>query len=122
MPRHLARLEGLDDVHAATAARAWRRQDARLVGVRLGRFGLGRRRRHGQQRAGDVIGAVAVGEQAIVADSVEAFWQDVQQEAPDDLARMQAHRLPALGPVVPEARILSDAVVLPAERDATVVG
>ena len=51
MPGRLAGLEGLDDVHAGTAARAWRRQDARLVGAGHDGLGLGWRRRDGQQLA-----------------------------------------------------------------------
>jgi hypothetical protein len=49
-----------------------------------------------------------------VADAVEALRQHVDQEAADELVRRERHRLPALGAF--------DAVVLPAERDAAVVG
>ena len=44
--------------------------------------------RHGEQLAspGDVVGARATGEQAVVADVVEALRQDVDQEAADELA------------------------------------
>src|SRR5271166_5691477 len=45
---------------------------------------------------------------------MEAPGQYVQQESPDELMRMQPHRLPA--------RRAVGAVVLPAERDAGVVG
>ena len=85
MPRELARLEGLDDVHASAAARARCRQDARLVSGRLGGLRFGRRRCHGQQlaRPGDGLGAVAVGEQAVMPDAMEALGQDVQQESAD---------------------------------------
>ena len=43
--------------------------------------------RHGEQfaRLGDVDGAVAAGEQAVMADAVEALWQYVHQEAPNEL-------------------------------------
>ena len=46
-----------------------------------------RARRHGEQLAGarDVGGAVAAGEQAVVADAMEALGQHVHQEAPDEL-------------------------------------
>src|SRR5215475_11412706 len=40
--------------------------------------------------------------------------QHVQQEAPDELVRMKPHRLPAARAV--------DAIVLPTERDAGIVG
>jgi hypothetical protein len=43
---------------------------------------------------------------------LEAIGQHVQQKAPDELVRVKPHRLPA-------AR---DAIVLPAERDAGIVG
>ena len=77
------------------------RQDAWLIGGGLGRLGFGRRRRHGQQFAsqGDALRAIAVGEQAVVADAMEALGQDVQQEAPDELVAVQGHRLPAVGPL-----------------------
>ena len=48
--------------------------------------GLGRRtlwRRHVEQvpGSGDVVGAAAIGEEAVVADAVEAVGQEVDQEA-----------------------------------------
>ena len=49
-----------------------------------------------------------------MADAVEAFWQHVHQEAPDELVRMKLHRPPAARAV--------NAIVFPAERDAGVVG
>jgi hypothetical protein len=49
-----------------------------------------------------------------VADAVEALGQHVQQEAPDELVRVQPHRLPA-------ARAVA-AIVLPAERNRVAVG
>src|SRR6516225_1775690 len=63
---------------------------------------------------GDVLSAVGVGKEPIVADAVEALGQHVHQEAPDKLVRVKAHRLPAARAV--------DAIVLPTERDAGVVG
>ena len=70
---------------------------------------------HGEQLAGagDVVGAAAVGEQAIVADAVEAAGQHVDEEAADELVARQRHDL------VPLAAF--DAVVLPPEGDAVVV-
>jgi histidinol dehydrogenase len=40
----------------------------------------------GQETAsqGDIVGAVAIGEHAVVADAVKAFGEDVDQEAPDE--------------------------------------
>jgi hypothetical protein len=49
-----------------------------------------------------------------VADAVKALRQHVQQEAPYELVRRERHGLPT-------ARALN-AVVLPAERDAAIVG
>jgi hypothetical protein len=68
-----AGLEGLDDEHAAAAAGAW-------VGERLCRCWVGLDRLVGRRwgqvqefaRRGDCVGAIAAGEQAIVADAVEA--------------------------------------------------
>ena len=62
---------------------------------------------------GQVGGAGGVGEEAVVADAVEAGGQDVDQEAADELAGGEGHQLApglALG-----------AVVLPAEGDAALV-
>src|SRR5260221_3768329 len=39
----------------------------------------------------DVVGAVAIGEKAIVADTMEAVWQSVQQKAADGIIRIQCH-------------------------------
>ena len=61
-----------------------------------------------------LCGAIAVGEQAVVADAVEAFGQDVHQEAADELGRRQRHGLVAAGPF--------DPVVLLFERHAHRVG
>ena len=69
MRRTASGREALDDDHAATATRTWSRQHARLVGrCGLGRLGLFRAGRSGEQLAGagDVLGALAAGEQAIV--------------------------------------------------------
>ena len=58
----------------------------------------------------DVLSAVGVGKEPIVANAVEALGQDVHQEAPDKLVRVKPHRLPAARAV--------DAIVLAPERDA----
>src|SRR5262245_65003663 len=62
----------------------------------------------------DVGGTMGAGEQAIMADTVEAFGQHVREESPDELVGVQCHRLPAFGSV--------NAVVLPAKGDGVVVG
>ena len=61
-------------------------------------------------RAGDVVGAGAAGEQAVVADAVEALRQDVDQEAADELVGGERHDLLAIATL--------DAIVLPSEGDA----
>src|SRR5215831_2455299 len=56
---------------------------------------------------------LAAGEQAVVADAVEAVWQDVNEEAADELMGCERHRLVSIAAF--------DPVVLPAEGDAVVV-
>ena len=91
-------LEDLDDDHAATTAGT-----TRLAGIDSGTGRLALRLRSGEQltRVGDVVGARAFGEQAIVADGMQAFWQDVDEEAADELIDGDRHHL---GPVTPLAR------------------
>ena len=43
----------------------------------------------------ELLGAVAVGEQAIVADAMETVGEDVEQEAAHELAGVEAHDLAA---------------------------
>ena len=79
MTRRGATLENLDSDHATAAARAGMRGGWRLVGidgVSLGIVVL--RHWHCEQLAGarDVVGAGRSGEQAVVADAVEAFGQE----------------------------------------------
>ena len=55
-----------------------------------GRFdGLGRWRRHGEEFSGARYLGLARGtcEQAVVTNAVEALWQDMEQEAPNELVR-----------------------------------
>src|ERR1700747_1437576 len=75
---------------------------------------LGRRHVQELARGREMLGLGGSGEQPVVADAGEALWQHVQQEAADDLMRVKPHRLPAGWAV--------DAIILPAERDAGVVG
>jgi len=87
-----------------------------LVGVSVGRFdGIDRNywRREQFAGAGDVLGAFAAGEQAIVADAMEACGQHVHEEAADELVDGERHHLVALAAFEP--------VVLPLEGDALVV-
>ncbi len=82
--------------------------------VRVGQQGEHRRQgRRGVEElaaAGQLGLAAMVAEQSIVADALEAVGQDMQQEASDELVRVEGHDLAAT--VVP--------VVLPAEGDGAV--
>src|SRR6266404_5686607 len=51
---------------------------------------------------------MAVGEQAVVTDAMEACWEDVEQEAAHELADVEAHDLAPMAVL---------AIVLPAETD-----
>src|SRR6516162_2529503 len=108
--------EGLDHDHAGAAA--WARARQHTEGVRRDIWLLWwvSRRDDMEQCAGcrDVLSAVGVGKEPIVADAVEALGQHVHQEAPDKLVRLKPHGLPAARAV--------DAIVLATERDAGVVG
>ena len=87
MTRRRAALEYLDRNHAPAAARTGMRSDWRLVGI----DGISimvlmfLRHGHADELAGarNVVGAGGSGEQAVVADAVKAFGQDVDQEAAD---------------------------------------
>ena len=73
------------------------------------------RRRDGEQFAGACEAGLAggAGEQAVVADAVEAARQDVEQEAADELVGRERHDLLAVGAVA--------AIILVAEGDAGLV-
>jgi hypothetical protein len=65
----------------------------RLIGVGVGRFdGINGNywQREQLSGAGDVLGTLAAGEQAIVADAVEACGQHVHEEAADELVARRA--------------------------------
>ena len=66
-----------------------------------------------QRRAADVRGARTFGEQAVVADAVQTFWQDVDEEAADELVGGERHLIVSIAAL--------DAVVLPLEGDALLV-
>src|SRR5215472_5136840 len=118
--RLAAAREDLDDDHASAAARTGARLHAWLVwcgGLLLLKLNDAGQSTEQLAGAGEVGGTVAVGEEAIVADPVEALGQHVHQEAADELMRGERHRLPAVGAVGPV-----DAVVLPPEGDGIGVG
>jgi hypothetical protein len=82
MPWRCTALKDFDDDHATAAA--WAGGSAGVDGS----GGLAFRFCNGEQltRACDVVGARPFGEQAVVADAVEALWQDVDEEAADGLS------------------------------------
>jgi hypothetical protein len=51
--------------------------------------------------AGNVLGALAAGEQAIIADAVEACGQHVHEKAADERVGGERHHLVALGAFEP---------------------
>jgi hypothetical protein len=76
-----ARLKQLDNDHAATAAGARMSVSGGYVFIDLGGIWICARGEH-VASLGDGLGFGGTGEQAVVADAVEAFRQDVQQEEP----------------------------------------
>ncbi len=92
-----------------------------LVGVAIVGLALARRDLEQLAETGDVVAASAVGEQAVVADAVEALGQHVDEEAADELVRCERHGLVALVPFAPVVLVLEgDAVVV--EGDEAAVG
>ena len=91
MARRRAAREGLDDDHAAAATWTCRLVVIRSIGI--GRFAL--RLWPSEQFAGarDVVGAGGLGQQAVVADAVEALRQDVNEESADELVCGKCHLL-----------------------------
>ena len=114
--RRAAAFEGLDDDHAAAAAWARMRERPRLIGIGGSRIaGLGLRNWRIEQfsRPRDVLDTLAAGEQAVVADAMEATWQNVDQEAADELVGGERHELLSFATF--------GAIVLPLEGDAIAV-
>jgi len=74
-----------------------------------------RGRRDLEQLAGACEAGLAgvAGEQAVVPDAMEAAWQDMEQEAADELIGREHHDLLTIGPVA--------AIVFVAEGDAAFV-
>src|SRR5436190_18408384 len=110
MPWRTTAREDLDDDHATAAA--W---TSRLAGIDGGSGGLALRFCSGEQltRARDVVSANAFGEQAIVADAVQALGQHVDEEATDELVGGERHALVSIA--------VLDPVILPFEGDALLV-
>src|SRR5216683_4097592 len=101
------------------------RQRAGLFERGFRRLGLFWARRQGEQlaRVRNVFGSVAIGEQPIVSDAMEALRQHVDQEAPDELVSRQRHRLVAGGPLDPIVLVLEgDAVLVGGPRTSEILG
>ena len=107
--------ERFDDDQTPAAAGAREREEARPVRC-VGSLGVGRRRGSGEQfaDAGDIGGAITIAEEPVVADSVLALGEHVDEEAADEFVRLQRHGGVAAGPV--------DPVVLDPEGDAVGTG
>src|SRR3979411_1323612 len=92
-----AGIEGLDDEHAAATAGARLGECVRRRRIDFDRL-LGRRRRPSREFAHsrDRLGAIRAGEQAVVADAMEAFGQHGEEETADETADSgSARRAPA---------------------------
>jgi len=81
-------LEGLDDEHAPAAAGTGRPWIWRLDRLNARDWRWHRKQSPG---AGDVGLAAGAGEQAVVADAMEALRQNVEQEAPDEFIGAERH-------------------------------
>src|ERR1700730_17536343 len=114
--RGAAAFEDLDDDHATAATWAGMGGRHRLGTITgTGIAGLFLRNRHIEQLAylRDVLCSGAVGEEAVVADSMEPVWQHVYQEPADELIGGECHDLLAVAPF--------GAIVFPLEGDAVAI-
>jgi hypothetical protein len=87
-------IEYFDDLHAAAAA--WTRRRlmvgtawAIVIIVMAIRRGRGHIEQASTER--ELVGAMGVSEEAVVANAMEAVRQHVEQEAPHELADVEAH-------------------------------
>ena len=103
---------GCDPPHGAAALGA----DEEVTGVALSiafgvtgrRLGIGRRVMGIEQPAaeGEVVAASAIGEEAVVANALEAFRKDVNEKATDELLSRERHGLaPAPISIVPPTEL-----------------
>jgi len=118
MARGAAAFECFDDDHASAALGTGTGEDRRFV---VGVFGwlsgvafwLWLRHTQQQPCLCNVFRPTAIGEQAIVADAMKAAWQNVGEEAADELMRFKRHGLVALAAF--------DPVVFVFEGDAFII-
>jgi len=90
--------ENLDDDHAAATAWAWRSRIFWCGGSNCPRRWLWSNPEQ-FARTCDICLATAAGEQAVVTDTVEALWQDMEEKAPDELADGERHDALPVGSV-----------------------
>src|SRR6266545_398517 len=99
----VAAFESLDNDHAAAAARTGMREHRRLIGIGITGLVLRSGRVEQFSHPRDVLDALAAGEQAVVADAVEAAGERVNEESANELVGRERHHLEAvasLGPVI----------------------
>ena len=80
--------EGLDDEHGCAAVpthEGWFRTAVTGAAIAGGRGKHGRRLLQESTNGSDVVPAVSIGEDPVVADAVKAGRQDVDQESADEL-------------------------------------
>ena len=124
MPGRGVAFEDLDDDHASAAAWTRARQGGRLVAIiviGIGSLALGLLATEQLAGACDVVGAGGLGEQAVVADTVEALGQNVDEEAADELVCCERHHLVTIGAFDPIVLVVEADTVF-VERDQSAVG
>ena len=96
------------------------RAGGRLVAIIIiGRIALGLLATEQLASAFDVVGAGGLGEQAVVADAVQALGQDVDEEAADELVGCERHHLVAIGAFEPIVLVFeADSVFVEREQPA----
>jgi hypothetical protein len=112
-------LEDFDDDHLTTATRGARlercaRELLVAVTVILLDLPVGRCRwRHLQELAAqsELLCPIAIGEEAVMTNALEAFWENVKQEATDELLGSECHGLAST----------AVAIVLPAKLNRPVI-
>ena len=101
--------EALDDDHPAAATGAWRATVRRCISGQVLVIVLSCRVDRRQGRSDQLFGAREIGfaggtgEQSVVTDAMEPVWQNVQQEAPDELVWHECRRAkprPAVAAVI----------------------